>query len=477
MPEFAFVTVGEQGKVSKDDDWLVRSHCMLGKNKKNRPRRAKTAKTAKTKYNAPASSRKTAEKQITVRSVDDLFEIKLPSTLDLDPSTFFPQKTLPWLVTSHEAIGRANAIMVHANPALVARHIATVSALYPLDHHFDHDPTLRDEDLPLEDQGALNTALMIASAHNDYIAYQTPSTLTRVHISNSLTHLNKLLLNEASYARDMAICMILHLTAVATLFGDYEAAYTHLHGVNKLMRLCKQNPRYKLWKMKVERLDFWLSLVTGRNGPFFDEEPASWDAVCGSQADVPCILVTGIPKLDTIFHDLRLKAQYIKDKTAKGARVDAEYFRTVVHSLQLRLLKIQPCPENTFAECLRLGMQAVLSTQTQIPMRRLEHPYLTAQFRAQLPRLQVPADQYDKDVIFWVIIVAFIVALDREQESWAEPLFRQVADGIDAWPLARSRLHGVMWIPGLLDAPGEAVFRKLRKRWPVEEDSSPSSVL
>lgn len=52
MSTFAFIQCGEQGRVNEDDDWLVRAHCMLGKNTKKkdtkrRPRKKDAALVAK----------------------------------------------------------------------------------------------------------------------------------------------------------------------------------------------------------------------------------------------------------------------------------------------------------------------------------------------------------------------------------------------------------------------------------------------
>lgn len=87
MPPFAFIDC-EQGKVSKDDDWVVRSHCMLGKNKKSSARR----RTSKAKARDP-SKRANRPKPITTLVYQSA--LHTPGYLDINPTVYLPYAVDP----------------------------------------------------------------------------------------------------------------------------------------------------------------------------------------------------------------------------------------------------------------------------------------------------------------------------------------------------------------------------------------------
>ncbi|KAJ4345874.1 uncharacterized protein N0V89_012010 [Didymosphaeria variabile] len=322
---------------------------------------------------------------------------------------------------------------------------------------------------------------MTASAHNDYVSYQGLTNHTRQLIADTISYLNGLLDKDDVRSRNSAVCTILHLTAVAMLCGEYSAAFTHLYGMFEILRLYKAQQTscdvsrttchyiYDVLKFKIERLAFCLYNITGRIGPFFTEPP-SWDPL-DSNLCLPYEALTGLPKLDSLFCDFRALCHEVYQKSASRKKVEARYFRNAMHSLQARVLALSPGEGTPFAECLRLAITAAITSQTQLPMRRLEHPYLDAQFRRYLPLLECPADQQKRNVVLWIVMAAFIVAFDPEEETipWAEALFRAAAGDTDDWEAARLRVASVTWFPRYIDVQNEKVFKALRKRWPVQE--------
>ncbi|KAL1604112.1 hypothetical protein SLS60_005705 [Paraconiothyrium brasiliense] len=358
---------------------------------------------------------------------------------------------------------------------------ASLPELYPLDHYIDQESLSVEHLPPPENEGALTTALMTASAHNDYVSYQGLTDNTRHLIANTISYLNGLLDKDDVRSRNTAVCTILHLTAVAMLCGEYSEAFIHLYGMSEILRLYKAQQAscdvtrttchyiYDVLKFKIERVAFCLYNITGRNGPFFTEPP-SWDPL-DSDPRWTYEALSGSPKLDSLFYDLHAVCLEVQRKSANRLKVEAQYFRNAMHSLQARVLALPPGEGTPFAECLRLAITAAITSQTQLPMRRLEHPHLDHQFRRYLPRLECPADQQKRNVVLWIMMAAFIVSFDPEEEDipWAEALFREAAGDTDDWEAVRLRVESVTWFPRYIDAQNEKTFNALRRRWPLQD--------
>lgn len=89
MAQFAFIECGKHGRVNKDDDWLVRAHCMLGKN-------MKTELKHRAKRNAKprASSRsKATMKRDLVKNSPLYNDIHVPPSLNEDLSAYLSEPT------------------------------------------------------------------------------------------------------------------------------------------------------------------------------------------------------------------------------------------------------------------------------------------------------------------------------------------------------------------------------------------------
>ncbi|KAF2442162.1 hypothetical protein P171DRAFT_445911 [Karstenula rhodostoma CBS 690.94] len=350
--------------------------------------------------------------------------------------------------------------------------------MYPLDGYVDQDCTV---DLTLDGEGALTTALMTASAHNDYISYQAPTNHTRRLIANTISYLNGLLNKNDNRSRNSAICIMIHLASVAMFCGEYDAASTHISGLFEVLRLYKSQQanhgvsritsqtHYNILEYKIERVAFCQYYITGHDVPFFSEPP-SWEPLDKDACLPHREVLTGSPKLDSVFYDFQALCRVIQQTSASQLKVEAQYFRSSMHSLQARVIALSPGQGTPFAECLRLAITAAITSQTQLPMRRLDHHHLNDQFRYYLPLLECPADEQKRDVVLWIIMAAFIVAFHAEDENvaWAESLFRDAAGDAADWEAARLRVMNVTWIPGYIDAAVERAFNALRKKWPLE---------
>ncbi|KAL5381480.1 hypothetical protein DPSP01_007192 [Paraphaeosphaeria sporulosa] len=456
MRPFAFIECGEQGKVSKDDDWVVRSHCMLGKNKKSGTRR----RIRKEKVRAP-SKRDAVDRPKPITTLVYESVVHTPAYLDVNPTMY-----LPWPVDrqSWYYLWRLS----HYLPEM-----------YPLDGYVNEDYPV--DELSPDDEGALTTSLMTASAHNDYISYQPPSNHTRHLIAKTISYLNRLLNKNDDRSRNSAICIMIHLAGVAMFCGEYNAASTHISGLFEVLRLYKAHQasygvsrttsqtRYDILKYKIERIAFCQFYITGESVPFY-AQPPSWEPL-EKDASLPNGEVrTGSSKLDSVFYDFRALTRTMGQTSASQLKLEAQYFRNTMHSLQARVIALNPGEGTPFAECLRLAVTAAITSQTQLPMRRLDHHHLNDQFRRWMPLLECPDDQKGRDVVLWIVMAAFIVAFHPEEENdaWVGKLFREAAGDAEDWEAARLRVMSVTWIPGYIDAADEKCFNRLRKKWPLK---------
>lgn len=351
--------------------------------------------------------------------------------------------------------------------------------MYPLDGYVDQDYPI--DQLTPDGEGALMTALMTASAHNDYISYQAPTNHTLQLIVNTISYLNSLLNKDDDRSRNSAIYMMIHLAGVAMFCGEYDAAYTHISGLFEVLRFYKaqqanygvshiaSQARYDVLRYSIERVAFCQYYITGHSVPFFSEPP-SWEPLDSDACSPNREPLTGSSNIDSVFYDFRALCRTIQHTSASKLKVGAQYFRNAMHSLQARVIALSPGEGTPFAECVRLAVTAAITSQTQLPMRRLDHHHLNDQFRRYLPLLQCPDDQRRRDMVLWIVMAAFIVAFHPEDENvaWAEKLFRDAAGDAKDWEAARVRVLSVTWLPEYIEAVNEKAFKALRKRWPLE---------
>ncbi|KAK3208702.1 hypothetical protein GRF29_77g1610455 [Pseudopithomyces chartarum] len=324
MSKFAFIQCGEQGKVIEDDDWLVRAHCMLGKNtkkhdtKRRAKRKDKTLALRASKVSASYSPIATPPQQLSS---------KIPASVREDLSAYLagPVDRESWFY--------------------LWRFSCFLPDMYPLDSYMDEVPFL--EELPPSDGSALTTALLTASAHNDYVSRLGLSNRTRQLTVYTCSYLNDVLSKNDPRSRYSAIFGIFHLAAAAVFCQQHDTAYTHLNGMFEVIRSfdaehetpdSESTHSIASIKFKAERLAFCLFNITGRKGPFLTE-PSIWNPSYDSFPSARLPLSTS-PKLDSIFHDFRDFCRLVREKAADGLKVDAKYFRGTINSLQTRVMDL-----------------------------------------------------------------------------------------------------------------------------------------
>lgn len=352
--------------------------------------------------------------------------------------------------------------------------------MYPIDSLLDDNPWA--EELPTGDEDALTTALLTASAHNDFVSHLGYSDRTRKLTVHTCSYLNGALSRQDTRSRYSTLCSILHLANAAVYCSEVDTAFIHLRGLYEGIRSldvsfesADKKPvddyqrRLQILRFKAERLTFCLYNYTGRKGPFLAEN-ACWDTVFDDSRTPPRTPLTRSPKLDSIYYDLRDLFRMVGDVETGGSKVDAHYYRSSIYSLQLRILALQPGVGSPFDECIRLCITAAIGTQTRLPIRPLKHFILNEQFYRNVPLLECPPDRTGRDFVFWILMSAFLNAFDLDGEDWAESLFRKAAKGIETGEEAIMRLHRVLWCPEHISQQCKSIFEKLRNKWPVDKE-------
>lgn len=138
--------------------------------------------------------------------------------------------------------------------------------------------------------------------------------------------------------------------------------------------------------------------------------------------------------------------------------MDADLFQNAVHSIQSRLLALQDVLGYGVAECMRLGMLAVLTTTFRLPSRKMPHAYLESQLRWNL---QLAADMTSgsRVMLTWVLMMS-VIAVFEVSEPWILKLWRTLVDE-QSWSTMRSTLQRLIWIRCIHCESGMKVFTKL----------------
>lgn len=212
------------------------------------------------------------------------------------------------------------------------------------------------------------------------------------------------------------------------------------------------------------RIELSWCLSTGQK-PVFFPATVSWEPFFrGSQpapstlCDVLSIDIDMWPKLAVIYKDLQCLANFINDNEAHGTMMDADLFQNAVHSIQSRLLALQDVLGYGVAECMRLGMLAVLTTTFRLPSRKMPHAYLESQLRWNL---QLAADMTSgsRVMLTWVLMMS-VIAVFEVSEPWILKLWRTLVDE-QSWSTMRSTLQRLIWIRCIHCESGMKVFTKL----------------
>ncbi|KAK4044293.1 hypothetical protein C8A01DRAFT_31610 [Parachaetomium inaequale] len=310
MPKIVFVPADGLGSTTAENRKLIRSHCMLGKNKKKykgkkaprdhgtvvrqQPRTGASVPHAASAAEIPGdllgllgplherasprysqSSGTTPEVQ-TPAATEDTFSPLSPLSPFSSPS---PPIGIPsvftFLTFAREIDNRSQDLLFKY--FFIARQV-----FYPIQFCVYSDTSLYTWfEWLFYDAAYLESVLLGMSAMDDFFRRARPSKLTYSHMRATITALNERLSDPDLYLSDSTIAVVMGLAELSGMLADETAAKAHVSGFQRLVRLRGGITSFagntKL-QIKIGRFDLAYAVSTGKSPQFF-RDPISWSPI------------------------------------------------------------------------------------------------------------------------------------------------------------------------------------------------------
>ncbi|KAL2130366.1 hypothetical protein VTI74DRAFT_6548 [Chaetomium olivicolor] len=488
MPKIAFVPANGLGKITAEDRKLIRSHCMLGKNKKRYkgkriPRDHGDVGRQQPRTDVSVVSHVATGPGIHSWSGGATWEVPTPAATEYTLSS--PVGT-PWafsLLAFAREIDNASRDMLFKY-FFVARQV-----FYPVQFCVYSDTSLFTWfEWLFYDAAYLESVLLGMSAMDDFTRRVPPSKLTYSHMRATIRALNNRLSDPTLYLADSTIAVVMGLAELSGILSDEAAAKAHISGFQRLVRLrggvgaFADNTKLQI---KIGRFDLCFALSTGKP-PHFFMDPISWSPIfellspissgssptyeaADDRSSSPSSLSSNVdflhePRIAVIFHDLLHFTFLLNASTSDPAHHtpllrDTEY-QNYVCSIQYRLLRLQDKLSSILDESTRLAMLALLTTRFQVADQRAPYPHLEHRFREFCRASVTPAPS---EVKLWLLIVGAmsVFRVDGEDAGWMAELWRAHIPAEWGWDEAHRRLREYPWINVLHDQAGRVAFETL----------------
>ncbi|KAH8890159.1 hypothetical protein GQ53DRAFT_722036 [Thozetella sp. PMI_491] len=476
---FAFVEAGDFGKLKAVDRKLIRSHCMLGKNKKKDgsdiPTPTKRATSMKSRSPRPNSTGRQS-KTVTPEPVAQVPNSQSQSQSHVLSPFSYRETVCPPPPPVNLAMPRfAFEIDDTYRDLLFSYFVKSRDTRYEVEScvEFEFSRSLWWQWL-FEDGAFLQSALAYACAHDDLSIVNTGlSSRTHAEMRKTLNQLNKNL-SDANYSlRDSTISVVLSLIALADCVGDDTAVTAHTIGLREMIKLRGglYNFRHdtKLF-IKLCHMDLAMNLAYGET-PQLHNDTVTWESIIDTRRISSCCsdcverspsndAINGLPdqRLKTVFSDLQQFTRMMnKASTGPGAqRLKYGEFQTILASIQYRLLQLQDTQHSSLAECVRLAMLAFMTTIFRVAARAPRHDYLVDRLSECCLALEpTPAI---RDLMLWVLMITATSSL-RGDEHWLWDVWAAHIPASMTWPEASRSLQCMPWVNVVHNAPAAHIFR------------------
>ncbi|PVI06764.1 hypothetical protein DM02DRAFT_724086 [Periconia macrospinosa] len=474
MPDFTFITTNEQGQVRKGDSKIIRSSCMRGKNERPGSRRVKR----RTKRQHPRSQEEEPD--------EDGFINLIPATNSLGAKLAhriigapLSQPYLPdvaQLSFLDKVDRRSRDIMFK-----FLIYSVSIDLLYPIEKCLEFPRMDNFLEMMATNRAFLDLTLLITSAMNDFVHGSPASLLTTTHIRAALSHLNALISKPPTEDNLLTIVFLaIGLGNAATIFGDYAAASAHIRGLQQIatMKGGKEHlDKFPKFNFKISRLDLSYSLSTGKKPVWSNlhdtPEPETWQpyfsgsnplpphlaSVLDDHCSDPCISTPNhFPKFTVVYNDLRCFVNMLNTNITSKTYMPTDVFHQSIHSIQGRLLQLDGKLFDTIAECVRLGMLAVLTTTFRLPGPKMEYSYLHDCLRIRLHTVR-PETTSARKMVFWVLMMS-LVAVFEVHEDWIPEVWGRLRGEEKGWGEVKRALKSAIWIDYIHDEPAREVFKR-----------------
>ena len=320
----------------------------------------------------------------------------------------------------------------------------------------------------LFDDAFFHSILLATYALHDFMMRRPLAKTSRFHLGQTLSLLNEKLSDDKAYLLDSTIYVMLCLTVMAGIFGDYAATSAHISGLQRIVHLrggidyLRVQPKLHF---KLGSVDLVWCLTFGGE-PRFLASPVTWDAFFIGPFPTTDNLITQSSSKEpldsrflTAFRDLQYLSALVNAHHEKNTRLRADMFQPAFSSIQARLLRLKDMLSDRPSECICLGALAFLSTTFQLPGRRLPYTYLARRLRSCYEAIEGSIPELE-DLSLWLLIVCGISVFDVDK-SWVRASWKAIVQPSLSWEEARRCLQSVMWIGCLHDELGKEAFTAL----------------
>jgi hypothetical protein len=216
---FEFVVFDPVSNLKPGKSQQIRSRCMQGKNKREGSRRAQREKKRLAEEGKVAAAR-------TKGPITSIAPLPMSLISHLSPVRF----------AAPDIDSEAKGLLFKAFAYNVAN-----QALSPLDRcvNFDCVDSACFEWL-FSDATFLHSILCASCAINELMVPQwngKPGRKTVFHLRETLSLLRAKMRNEDAHQDESVLHIVINLALLAAVFGDWEAAATHLKGLHKIVQL------------------------------------------------------------------------------------------------------------------------------------------------------------------------------------------------------------------------------------------------
>ena len=456
--QFEFVISDPVSNPKPGKSLQVRSRCMHGKNKREGSRRSEQEKKRKAKETSTTvTSRSTPIHPIVptpMPLINDFVPIRFTGR-SIDPGA----KALLYEAYVHNFLdGNVTPLELCVN--LDCLESSSYSWLYT-------------------DTAYLHSVLSASYAIRDFDSPQwngKPGRKTMFHLQEAISMLRIKMQSEDVYQDETVLRIVINLTLLAAVYGDWVAAAAHFEGLHRIIHLrgdmafLKERPALHF---KLDRIDLAWSLSSGRK-PHFAQPVKSW----GYTRPVPKIplpsnLYQAAPDWDyrvvNVFNKFQDLSLMVNRNRLKFVLHDPSIFQNDLTVLQSRLVALADIVTRPIEQLVRLVMLATMTTLFSIPGRRVPYGWIIEQLRKTFIKA---GDEimWDKSLLLWVLIMSsFTVA--NTQHSWIQDAWATVGAGLE-WVDVKAHLSRVIWFEVVHDEPGEMAYQRLKMSQLLFQDSS-----
>ncbi|KAJ8116070.1 hypothetical protein OPT61_g2426 [Boeremia exigua] len=294
-----------------------------------------------------------------------------------------------------------------------------------------------------------------------------PGVQTMFHLRETLSLLRTRMRNSNAYQDEAVLRVIMNLTLLAIVSGDWIAAAAHLEGLRKIVHLrgfARFLDARPILHFKLDRTDLAWYLSSGQR-PYFVQSIKSWDCkIAAPYLQIPSDLYQPSAAWDyrilNVFRDLQNLALRINRNKLKFAIHNPAVFQGDLTSVQSRLMCLADIVTSPIEQLVLLIMLAILTSTFRIPGRRVPYDWVMEQIRLSYTNIGDELEQ-DKSLALWsLFIVSLTVA--RPHDSWIRNALLIATEGLE-WADVEKHLSRLIWIKIVHNKPGEIMFNQLRK--------------